>query len=565
MENTLPYQAKLSQKIKDDPIAFVDEFLGILPHPGQRRWIRESQMRLISILRPGNKFGKTMVEALLHIWEAVTKPRIAGKVWSEDEWMRVQYQTLVFGPTYEQSRELLGMIIEMVQGNMIISVCPYCDSHRINKKNAKDSHYKCLMCGKIFTQPKSRTNHSMLKDWAIEIDHSSSQLLPSITWFNRSQTLGRSYDEMGKAFKMKALAYITGDECADIAELYTFTSNTLLPRLFTMNGSIHFVGTPQPGGLDYVRMIEMAEDDMRRKDWKTKGQMYTQKGSIYENIFVDAEYIAKIEQVADPDLRRQIIDGEVVEIGDKFFGHDRIHNMVDKELRWIDYGVPGRKYLVSVDFAFGSSVWADYTVIMVFDYTNEPWQVVHFKRFKASEVPVPIQYDLVRETIRNFPGRLIIDSSGPGGKSAAAFLRDVHPINFEAGPTGPNSSKKEQGLTSLKTAMDGGDSVELRRKVLTMESGKVKDLNPRWGLVRIPNDAILISELSSYKLQDKKLRTDCVMAMMMAVDWLMMRRPKQVKNRAMELDLLTAGWGQYKPRNPSPYERRVKAVDIDLG
>lgn len=554
---------QLSQKIKIDPIAFADQFLGILPHPGQRRWIRESNKRLISILRPGNKFGKTMVEAILHTWQAMTKPRIEGKVWSEDEWMRVQYNTLVFGPTYEQSRELLGMIVEMVQGNMVISVCPSCDSHRINKKNAKDKYYDCLDCGIKFEQVRNRTNKSMLKDWAIEVDHSGSQLLPYVGWFNRSETLGRSYDEMGKAFKMKALAFITGDECADINELYTFTSNTLLPRLFTMNGSIHFVGTPQAGGIDYNRMIDMAEQEMQRPNWEKEGQLYTQRGSIYENIFVDANYIAQIEKVADPDLRRQIVDGEIVEIGDKFFGYERVMNMVDHDLRLIDRGMVGHQYLTSVDFAFGDSIWADYTVIMVFDYTNEPWQLVYYRRFKAKEVPIPMQYDIVKEVSRAFPGRTIIDSSGPGGKSAAAFLREIQPIKFEAGPTGPKSSKKEEGLTSLKTAMDGGPSEELRRDVVVDANGKKRELNKRWGLIRIPNISEIISEIVSYKLDDKKIRTDSVMAMMMAVDWLMLRRPKNINNRAIDIDLLTAGWGYYGKREvESPYPRRNHAVDI---
>ena len=553
---------KLSQEIRNDPIRFIDEFLGIYPHPGQREWLTNAT-KVINILRPGNKWGKTMSEALMHTWHAMCKPNLRDRVLSEDEWLRVAYQTLVFGPEYEQSREMLKMVVEVVQGSMLIYVCPQCDSHRIDKATAKEKYFHCLDCGAYFERAKSRTNKSLLKDWAIEADRSGAQLMPHLKWFNGSMTLGRSYDEMGKAFKMKALAYITGDECADIMELYVFTTNTLLPRLFTLRGIIHFVGTPQPGGLDYARMIDMAEDDMRRPDWGTSGELYTQKGSVYDNTFIDADYIRRIEAVADPDLRKQIIEGEIVQVGEKYFGFDRVKNMIDAEMKLLDQGLPGRKYLTSVDFSAGESAWSDWTCIFVFDYTEEPWRLVFWKRFKGRDMPIPLQYELVRDVVHRFASRLIIDSSAAGGKNAKAFLRDLHPIPFEAGPTGGHSTKKAEGLGSMKVALDGGDSKELRRQAVVTEDGKTLDSNPTWGLVRVPNIPELFGEVVNYKLDDKKIITDQVMTMMMAIDWLMMRRPKQSRNRAVDLDMLEASIDS-RPFVPGyfPYSHKNRAVEI---
>lgn len=554
---------ELSRKIRSNPLDFIDEFLGIYPHPGQRAWI-ENSTKLISILRPGNKWGKTMVEALLHIWHAMVKPRLTDRVMSEDEWLRVPYQTLVFGPEYEQSRELLRMIVEIVQGAFLIYVCPKCDSHKIDKENAKKKYFTCLACGERFDKPGSRTNRSMLKDWAIEQDSSGAQLLPHLKWFNGSQTLGRSYDEMGKAFKMKALAYITGDECADISELYVFTTNTLLPRLFTLKGNIHFVGTPQPGGLDYAHMIELAESEMKRDDWKEKGELYTQKGSVYDNTYIDAEYIGRIEKVADPELKRQIIEGEIVEIGEKYFGYSRVRNMVDPELKLIPEGFPGRKYITSGDYSFGESNWADWTVFTTWDYTTEPWTLVYHKRFKGKDMPIPLQYELTRDILRRFPGQLIIDASGPGGKNAKAFLRDLHPIAFDAGTSGPGTTKKADGLASLKTALDGGDSEVLRRRMIVKQNGEIVDYNKHWGLLRTPDIPELFAEMVNYQLEDKKIVTDQVMSVMMAVDWLMMRRPKQTHVRAIDMDFLSATTGDNKNYVPGyfPYVHKNRAVDI---
>ena len=188
---------------------------------------------------------------------------------------------------------------------------------------------------------------------------------------------------MGVAFKMKALAYISGDECADIAELWTFTNNTLLPRLVSLDGTIDLVGTPQPEGTDYMRMIELAEEDMEKPDWKEKGIFYTQRGSMYENEFLPRDAIEKMKRTMDPVMAQQVIEGEYVEIGDKYFGFERIQHSVDRELQLVEQGIPNRKYITSVDFAGGESAWADFTVIMTIDYTEEPYKVVQFRRFKG--------------------------------------------------------------------------------------------------------------------------------------------------------------------------------------
>jgi len=554
---------ELSSAVRNDPLEFADKMLGIWPHPGQQKWIRESSKRLISFLRPGNRWGKTLGEAILHIWEATIKPRRTGQVWSEDEWLRIPYDTLIFGPQYEQSREVLRLMVDMVEGNLNIQCCPNCNSHKIHKRTAKDKIFNCLHCGYKFKNAKYRVNDSSLKGWAIEDDKSSAQLMPGITWFNKSQTLGRSFDDMGKSFKMKALAFITGDECSDVQELYTFTTNTLLPRLASYKGSIHFVGTPQPNGFDYQRMIETAEEEMKRPNWDSQGLYYVQRGSMYDNIYLDRTFIRQIESVADPELRRQIIDGEFVNVGEKFFGHERVRNMIDPELKVIEEGIPGRMYLVSADFASGNSLWADYTVIGVFDYTEEPWKLVKFIRMKAKDVPVPLQYEMIRDLSRKFRGKVIIDASGPGGKNAQAFLRDIYPINFDAGPTGSGGSKKAQGLANLKSAMDGTGNVLLNRKLIITKDGVRKDLNKNWGLIRVPNIPELIGELTNYAFADKKLRTDCVMMLMMAVDWLMMRRPKQSHNRAVSIDFLRSmvkDDREWPKGDVCPYERHTRAV-----
>ncbi len=495
--------AEINRRIYNDPIAFAEIILGIKLHEGQLKWVKNSSKK-INILRPGNRWGKSLCAAIKHIWHCMCKPRLAGRVLSQAEWLRVEYQTLNFGPTYELGRGALQLARDIVQGNLLM--------------------------------PGGGTNVSLLKDWAISDDRADSQVLPSLTFKTGSKMLGRSMSEMGVAFKMKALAYVTGDECADIPELWTFANNTLLARIVDLDGTIDLVGTPQPEGTDYMRMIEMAEEDMKRPDWKKDGMFYTQRGTMYENIFLPRKAIEEVERIADPTMREQMIKGDYVEMGEKYFGFSRVQNAMNPDLTFVENPDPTRKYVTGADFAGGESAWADYTVIMTVDYTTIPYIIVYFNRFKGGDVSIPAQYMLVEEITKQFHSSLIIDSSALGGKNAMAFLGHLNPISAEFGPTRSSTLKAEM-LATLKITLDGGNSNRQRIKKKD-EDGKWVDQNPDWGLVRFPDIPVLISELQNYKLDDTKLRTDCVMCLAMIIHWLEMRRPKKQIKRAAELDFL---------------------------
>lgn len=515
-------------RIAGFPIAIRDPKLGIavfakhilgLPvveHKGQLAWLKNSH-RTINILRPGNRFGKSIIGAVKHLYHACTKISIDGQFNTVEEWERIKYATLNFGPGYEQAREILRMVRDIAQGNIHIPLA--------------------------FQEKYGVMNDSKLKDWFITNDHSESVQLPYISTAFGVDILARSYSDMGAAFKMKGIAYISGDEVADIQELWTFTNGTLLPRMAQYkNAQIDYYGTVQAAGHDYMRMIEMAEEDMLKEDYEENGMFYVQKGSMYENPFLDKQTIQNIEKISDPTMRKQIIDGEYVETGDKYFGYERIQNAVDKNIVLINKGLAGRRYLVCVDFAGGESYWADFTVIAVIDYTEQPYKVVHFRRFKGGDMPIPMQYKLVEETFLNFRDvdadhnkahvKLILDSSALGGKNAMAFLKHLSPISFNI-----SQILKAEMLASYKIALDGGQSELLGRKTIK-RNGEWMDENQTWGLIKFPNIPEIVNEHQNYKLEDKKIRQDIVMTFGMGVHYIELRRPKQPKNKMIHFDVL---------------------------
>lgn len=519
MEN-LPQNLKNDWlRARNDILFFSERFLGLPTsmHKGQVKWLQNSTKQ-INILRPGNKWGKSLIGAVKHLWHAATKPLIPGKMTTEER-LRAKYDTLNFGPGYEQAREILRMARDISQGNILL---PEEVREEINP------HTNCTW---------GTYNDSFLKGWFILSDKADAGVLPELKFATNVTLYGRSYDEMGAAFKMKALAYISGDEVADITELWTFTNGTLIPRLSTFKGGqIDYYGTPQPEGHDYQRMIAMAEEDMSRPSWKEDGLFYTQRGSMYENPFLPRETVESIERIMDPTMREQVVHGDFVETGEKYFGFERIQHAIDVNLQLLESGEPNRKYITSADFAGGDSYWADFTVILTIDYTEEPYKVVYFRRFKGGDIPIPMQYQLVREIITRFPGHLILDSTALGGKNAMAFLSDLSPISADFKPQG-NSNYKSEMLATLKIVLDGGTVEKFRRRREKVD-GKWLDTNADWGLLKLPNIPDMIRELQNYKMEDAKINNDCVMALGMPVHWLELRRPKRQPKQAFELDFL---------------------------
>ncbi|MDE1866711.1 MAG: hypothetical protein KGI08_03245 [Thaumarchaeota archaeon] len=479
-----------SQRIRDNIGFFALHELGIDLTPKQLLWVTNSTKK-INLLTPGNQWGKTLVEAVKHIWHANTKHLLEGRVASPEEWLKAEYETLNFGLTYEIAKPVKDYITKICEGELLIY------------EPDGSSHF----------------NESKLKGWAI-VDNKDNPL-PTITWFNGAKTLFRSYDNMGSSFKAKRLAFISGDEVGDIPELRTFVTGTLLPRLVAMDGKLDLVGTPQADkSEEYQRMVTDAQDD---KD----DLYYYLSGSMYDNLYLPKAAIQMTENIADPELRRQIIYGEFVSTGEKYFTWDEIRNAIDMQLTLQDRARNGQ-YICSVDF----SAAEDYTVIVVLDYSREPYKLVYHMRFKGKKVAVPMQYELVKDVVKRFNARLIIDSSALGGKNALSFLATCNPIGFNFTP-----KSKAEMLASFKIALQGGTSDKYKRD-LSEENGIMVDKNPDWGLIRFPDIPELIKELQNYRLDDESIKNDQVMALGMAVHWIEIRKPRN-KRSSLDIDLLS--------------------------
>lgn len=507
-----------------DIITFAEEVLGIPLHPGQKHWLQYS-WKPVNILKPANQWGKTTAEAICHIFQATTKTMLQRFNMSHEDWMRFRYITLNFGKTYEIAKGVMEAIVDITEGKYLL--------------------------------PNGGYNKSLLRGWAIDrVINIGGAKLPEIMWWNHSETLIRSYDQLGESFKRLRLAFVSGDECGDIPELKLFLTGTLMPRCFYFQAPIHLVGTSQPKGLEYEEISEEAEESFLKDGldsdyFVVSYHVDPDMSSVYTNEFMPKDHIKKIESIADPELKKQIIQGQYVDWTEHLYTWDEVHQMFsepmpyDKETGLSETPEANAYYAFSVDMAatedetsitclrfnlktrMGEDKWAEL-----------PHRVVFHKAWKGKTMTLSVQYELIKQYFSWFkrvsPNRtyFIYDAGALGGKNAGDAFRDLNGYPFP--PKGRSYAEvKAEGMGKVKEVLGRGRSSYID------ESGKIIDRNASWGGVRAsPKLFELRRQLEIASQKDDRIKNDQFTSFMQGLHFIEMRKPKLTHTRAMVFNLM---------------------------
>lgn len=510
---------KISKIISGNNIAaFSKEILGLELHSGQMYWFKNS-IKPINILKPANQWGKTTSEALKHIFHACRKLLLDRFDMTFEDRQRFNYRTLNFGKTYEVARGVQEAIIEITEGKYLL--------------------------------PEGGYNKSMLRGWAI-VKVDSLPKMPRIVWWNHSETLIRSYDGLGESFKRLRLAFISGDECGDIPELRLFLNGTLLPRLFFFKGTIDLVGTSQPKGLEYEELAEEGENEM--KEFGDKSDIFVLSASnnpkmaeVYTNTFMPAESIRKIEAIADPELKKQIIYGQYVDYGKHLYTWDEISQVFkndlpyDPETGMSEEPKKDGTYIFSVDMAASedetSCTCIRYKIfIKGADGKKVPqkMRVVFHKAWKGASLPLSLQYAMIKEFYREFKQvagvrvKFVYDAGSLGGKNAGEAFRDLGGYPFP--PKGRSYVQvKAEGMGKVKEVLGRG------REFIINEKGERVDKNPDWGGIEAsPKLLELRRQLEISSKDDDKIKNDQYTSLMQGIHFIEARAPKRSGRKVVQ-------------------------------
>lgn len=453
---------------------FAERWLGVQGHPGQKQWWRACVERdengwspryLTTVVSAGNRAGKTLALAIIVLHHAIYKlgvrPPKPGDVADAERWVRAPYQWYHVAPTQGQAELVHQEIVRLLTG----------------------------------AHPAQQGRGCPLTTTFGQIADFSKKYRGEYLWIVVNPLFGggeihfRTTQEKAKALLGIDMNGISFDEAAFELYLTTIYQEVLNLRRLSTGGPLHFIGTPSEGTIEYRDIWESGNPTNPERDPRVISFRLSTRDNVGFGI-TDANFEAILRQ-QEPYLVPQNIDGEFIEATDAYFNTEAVEAcFVDTP----DEAPPVRdhRYAQGVDPGIAS----DATVALTLDYSARPLLVgVRFRRSHGHQT-LPAVVNLVREghLLYSQDGArctTLADATGLGGKMFMQEFAIIKPLRaFDFAGT---KAKKLELLADLKAVIDRGN---LR-------------LPKQWTQLR--------RELLGYKLDDRRLTQDCVMALAIAV------------------------------------------------
>lgn len=509
----------LSKKGKTDCVFFAENLLDIKLHPGQKLWLwmttrtnldeafilghelglwkervefdkflEKNPDSLKNVLVPSNRWGKTLVTSVKHIWYNYYKKGVRGE---PKEIAQTRCGTLNLSPHSNQCQAGYDYILDILSSRFV-----YVLGEKSFKNNCKIESFL------VKTDPPKRK---------ISFANGTSYRAVPTGEDQASSLAGTPY------------LYISYDECAQSLHLKAELPAKIMSRLIDYGGPLDLVSTPEVDKPSHQYFFHIAKLGLKGDEgW------YTLVGKISDNMFLGVKERDKIMEsirTTDPAKYRQVMFGEFVTTGKKMFD-----NMLIERL-W-DGFTPAQvlyehKYLVWADWGFADT--GDPTVFYVLDYTQPPEQLqvpkVNFPKYRVvyreairggSPFSVLARAKMLQ---REWNGALFgHDSTAMGGVMIKKMLREMEMhdvIDFDA-----SGGNKAEMLFILIVCLSANRKTEID------DQNKVTDLNPDFGRLRCYYISELEEQFGNYQynpdkgVSDKKIEQDDVMCLGMAVWYL---------------------------------------------
>ncbi len=447
-------------RAKRDPVYFSRVLLPKKPHPGQALWLRSS-VAPINTLVPGNRWGKSTVIAMKHLWHAMFKIGIPKM--PRDQWLAEDYHT--------------------------ISVAMSADQAAI-----------------VFKEVKRLISNPVMKPFIKAVRATP---FPHVILYNGATIHCRSAHDDGKYIDGHAFRYLSVDEAGWISNLRHLMTSVIIMRL-AGGGVVDLIGTPK----GYNDLYFYYDRGQRGADG-----YYSQTGSIYDNPFLPPDDIKMRDALlasGNEKVRRQVLFGDFVDYEGLAFTRDELDNAFDGGMPGEQDYVEGHRYVTAWDLGRTT----DYTVGITLDITNRPWQMVNYVRLnKVAWEVIYATIDSVRQRYRC--RYAVIDATGPQGDVIEEeMLKREIPVD---GIKLNTRQAKIDLINNVQTAMDEGRQTTGMYE--TMDESGLTHRVPKlegpgegsWGLLRLPCVTQLMDELGLYRIDDKDLVQDSVISLGMAV------------------------------------------------
>ncbi len=479
---------------------------------------------LKNILCPANRFGKTFIESVKHIWYNFYKIGCTGPPeYIED----IRYSTLNISPHSLQVDAAYRYIVDIFNDKM------------------------------IFTW-ENRKVRNICRIKSFLVDHK--QTKREIIFQNNSMIKGvPTGEDQASSLAGTQFFFISYDEAPQSLHLRKELPAKIQSRLIDSGGPLDIIGTPEvdkPSHAYYQRIVKQGVE--------LKKGFFTMVGKLSDNIFIgDEEKNSTLEAIrqTDPEKYRQVAFGEFISSGAKLLPIIAIERMWEGE-HALQQGIPGHYYIIGVDWGFSDT--GDPTVMYAMDYTQLMllleqkkklteilYRVVFRESIKgASPYAALARLKILQQDFND--AKIIHDSSSMGGVIIKKMLREMHVRHLYDFTMAKRP--KDEMLFLMARALTFGRDTE------TMPDGRIKELNPEFGKVRSYLIPELEEQLSNYRIDDTKLEQDEVMAFGLPL-WYCERKLAGHKTKIFDLNILAN-----KPEQilSVPGEKIIKTTPMDI-
>lgn len=514
---------------KTDPVFFAYELLGVELHDAQKLWLwmttgtqrdkafeigltlsdenrklwssREEFDKIVernpdflkNILVPSNRWGKTLVTSVKHIWYNYYKIGTRG---TPEHKAATRCGTLNLSPHSNQCQAGYEYVRDILFSKFTYTI-----------------------------NGESKVNKCKIEDFYSSDNLQKRTILFKNGTFYKSIPTG---EDQASSLAGNPYLYISYDECAQSLHLKAELPAKIMSRLIDFGGPLDLVSTPEVDKPSHQYFYHIAKLGLKVEDgW------FTLMGKMGDNVFLgerEKEKIVGMIKSTDPVKYRQVAYGEFVTTGKKMFDQILIERLWDEDRpRMPEYE---HKYLVWADWGFADT--GDPTIFYVLDYTprkgingteiKNEYRIVYRESIRGGS-PFAV---LTRAKIlqREWNGAVFgHDSSSMGGVMIKKMLNEMNMHNIV---DFSGSGDKSDMLFCMIVVMSEGRRAELDK------DGKVIEKNPNFGRLRSFYIPELEEQLGNYQynpekgVTDKRIEQDDVMCLGMALWWLERKYNKSI-------------------------------------
>lgn len=412
-----------------------------------------------------NQCGKTVSLAVSHIWFNFYKKGFSGNSALVE---RARYETLNLSPISRQATEAYRYVGEILNSEF------------------------------SWEEGGSRFVNDCKIGWFLE---GKNETLGRVDFSNNSSMYCVSTTgDQGAGLAGKQFAYISYDECVQSYHLEDELGARIMSRTAKYSGWVVLVATPDEMGKSQQYWFHLYTVAKKEKDEGIIGEWFLVEGIYDENIFIPEDKREEFKErllKLSPSKYNQVINGKFVDAGDRMFPLSVVEGMWNGKQVGITEGLPEHSYVVIVDWGVADS--GDETVIVVGDITDLENIEVVGSWAKQGGDPVEL-VAMASYMVMNFnDAPIVMDATEMGGVVFKKMMKQFNPISFGQG-------NKPDALFFLQLKL---------RANIRKHNNLTDKSNSDNGRLKSYYVAKLERQLSSYKLDDKRIKQDWVMVLSM--------------------------------------------------